>query len=218
MKIYTYYNDIGFNRQKEILALWCESWKNKGFDPIILSSSDAESHEYYNEFNDKFLQIYKNIKHDEPSKYILACYHRWLAYATQKKELFFVSDYDVININLLPTPISSRTIHFMNGVCPCFASGRPEYFTEFIKDAIELSLTNFKSIKEKSKVIYHDQEFINCNYHLLQHKYKFTNDPILWSKVRHYYHDLLYLIKNKDLESLRIFLIQKDIETIKYAK
>ena len=218
MNIYTYYHDIKFNSQQELLYLWSESWKIKGFKPHILSEEDAKQHRYYKELNAELNIIYKILKNDNISKYVSACYNRWLAYAVQKDEIFFVSDYDVINLHLEPYIPLCDNLHFMNGLCPCFASGKPEHFEQFATDAIEISKNNIDSIKQKSNVMYHDQEFINCNYELLKNKYIFSNDRSLWSKLKHYPHDLAYAIKNSDVESIRIFLIKNDLGIINNDK
>ena len=50
MKIYTYYEDINFELQNNLLELWSISWKRYGFDPIILSREDAKKSPLYNEY------------------------------------------------------------------------------------------------------------------------------------------------------------------------
>ena len=42
MKIYTYYEEINFPQQKEMLELWRESWSKMGFETIVLGEEDAK--------------------------------------------------------------------------------------------------------------------------------------------------------------------------------
>jgi len=47
MKILTYLSNLGWKNQKEMVKIWESNWKEKGFDPIILTDSDADTHPYY---------------------------------------------------------------------------------------------------------------------------------------------------------------------------
>ena len=47
MKIYTYYEDINFNKQNELLELWKLSWSRHGYEPIVLNLEDAKKHSYF---------------------------------------------------------------------------------------------------------------------------------------------------------------------------
>lgn len=213
MKIYTYYNDINFTNQHEILSLWQNSWNNNGFDAIILSEKDAQKHPYFNSFCQQLREVYKELKNELPKEYIMCCHVRWLAYATQKNEAFYVSDYDVINFKLKPKePIDG--LHFAMGYCPCFASGKPKDFEEFAKDIIEETKKNVNRIKKQSKVTYHDQEFIFCNRDFLQQKYTFSNE-VPHNHIKHYHHGLAYLMKSKNIEEIRLDMIKNDLDIIK---
>ncbi|NCV54231.1 MAG: hypothetical protein EBW59_05550, partial [Betaproteobacteria bacterium] len=44
-------------------------------------------------------RIYNEITGKQINAYGMSCWFRWLAYATQADEKFYVSDYDAININ-----------------------------------------------------------------------------------------------------------------------
>ena len=61
MKIYTYYEDVGFRSQLELIELWKQSWSNNGFEPIVLSREDAKRSELYQEYYDFVQKIHKNI-------------------------------------------------------------------------------------------------------------------------------------------------------------
>ena len=53
MKIYTYYEEINFPQQKELLELWALSWQEMGFEPITLNINDAKKSPEYDLFVDK---------------------------------------------------------------------------------------------------------------------------------------------------------------------
>lgn len=213
MKIYTYYHDINFTNQQEMLSLWKNTWEYNGFEPIILSENDAKNHPYFNTFCQELKEIYIQLKDEIPTEYVMCCHFRWLAYATQKNEAFYVSDYDVMNFRLKPKePIDG--LHFAVGNCPCFASGRPKDFEEFAKDIIEQTKKNIKTIKKESKVMYHDQEFIFHNREFLEKKYTFSNE-ITHNQIKHYNHDLAYLIKSKNIEEIRLDMIKNDLDIIR---
>ena len=99
MKIYTYYEEINFPQQKEMLELWRESWSKMGFETIVLGEEDAKKSPDYDLFVRKMQFIFNEITGQELSSYGLSCFVRWLAYSTveNKQEKFLVSDYDVIN-------------------------------------------------------------------------------------------------------------------------
>lgn len=50
MKIFTYYENINFKHQDEIVQLWKKSWEQQGFEAIVLTLEDAKKNPYYEEF------------------------------------------------------------------------------------------------------------------------------------------------------------------------
>lgn len=166
MKIYTYYDNIQHKYQKKLISLWELSWRNAGFIPIILSIKDAEQHVFYQTFITKIKDIYLQIIGKNIGPYGLSCYTRWLAYAAQEKEYFYVSDYDCINNGFTPK-LYSQKLYLMDADCPCFASGSPEQFENLCHLFIDLTLQRLEYIKSKANQMawYHDQEF--CTYNLI---------------------------------------------------
>ena len=167
MKIYTYYENINFKNQDELVTLWRESWKNQGFEPIVLTENDAKKSDFYEEFVVKINKLHKEITEKPLSEYGLRCWLRWLAYSTQPEEKFFVSDYDVINHNFNPTePID--TLHLMDDCCPCFASGTPSQFLNLCKKFIDVTEQNKQTFidiyKQLNLIHFHDQEFFVLYY------------------------------------------------------
>jgi len=167
MKIYTYYQDVGFNNSAELdlIKIWKQSWSNQGYEPVVLTQSNVENHYFYNEFCDKINNIHEQIMTKNIGKYGLACFVRWLAYANLKEqERFYVSDYDVINKNY-PVIHPVDKLHFMDGHCPCIATGRSWQFMELCRMFIDVSKKNISFIRSQIKEPhYHDQEFLLYNY------------------------------------------------------
>lgn len=166
MKIYTYYEDINFKSQPEIISLWKESWERKGFEAIVLNESHARQHEYYKEFDIKINEVVEIITGNPLSKYGKSCYMRWLAYASQPNEKLFVGDYDVINNNFVPFQ-PEVNLCFYDSWCPCFASGTPEQFYNLCKSFVDVSFSRLEQIKQTFQKLnmrsYHDQDFFVCN-------------------------------------------------------
>ena len=99
MKIYTYYQDIGFDYQQELLDLWQESWRRQNFDPIILGIEDAKKCPIYQTYYDFVQRIHENSvgKPLEKDNYCLAAQLEIAAFTTiDKDEPCYMSDYDVI--------------------------------------------------------------------------------------------------------------------------
>lgn len=162
MKIYTYYENINFKKQDDLITLWEKSWKAHGFEPIVLTEKDAERSDFYEEFVAKITSLHQDIAKKPLSGYGLSCWLRWLAYSTQPEEKFFVSDYDVINHKFnLTEPID--TLHLMDDCCPCIASGTSSQFLALCKKFIEVSEHNkelfIEDYKQRNFVHFHDQNF-----------------------------------------------------------
>ena len=217
MKIYTYYQPIDrFLYQDQLIALWQKSWKKQGFEPIVLSLEDAQKHSFYQTYIQELKNLHLQIQKQQLTEYGLSCYNRWLAYATQEKEPFLVSDYDVINLNLKPESITIiDQIHFMDRWCPCLVSGTPEQFQEFCKDIISLTKSNISKLQTINMHWYHDQEFVLNFKDVLTNKYIIDRCPILWQKVKHYSHNDVQKIKNiTNIDELRIKLIKNAMQIL----
>lgn len=167
MKIYTYYQDIDFSAQQELIDLWKTSWLRQGYEPIVLNLEDAKRHSYFNAFNTEIRRIHKKITNKEISVYGMSCWLRWLAYATQEDEKFYVSDYDAINLNF-PTTEPNAKLHFMDNDCPFLASGTPKQFENLCKTFVEVSNQRIEILKQQTKH-YHDQEFFMYNFNSQLH-------------------------------------------------
>jgi hypothetical protein len=92
----------------------------------------------------------------------MSCWFRWLAYATQTDEKFYVSDYDAINVNF-PITEPSNQLHLMDNACPFLASGTPKQFENLCKAFVEVSNQRIDILKQQADH-YHDQEFFEYNF------------------------------------------------------
>lgn len=177
MKIYTYYEDYDFeSKQKELIDLWKISWERQGFKTTVLDRTAAISHPYYEEFLDNLKNIFNSAK-KTLYRYELSCFLRWLSYAAQEDEKFYVSDYDIINTGLkLPEP--DEELHLMDDACPCIASGRPKQFEKLCKLFIDILHKNISKINEiasgRESHLYHDQDVLVNGYKYFKDNLKFT--------------------------------------------
>ena len=170
MKIYTYYENINFKQQDELVKLWEQGWARNGFDPVVLSLDDAKKSPYYGEFADQIHSVVSEVTGKPLSRYGMSCYLRWLAYSTQADtDSFLVSDYDVMNRRFAPVQLIEPMdkIAFMDRWCPCLAYGTKEQFLAFCKEIIACTKEHIEEIKasyvaQKDRC-YHDQNFLDLN-------------------------------------------------------
>lgn len=162
MKIYTYYQDISHSSQSKLIDLWKISWTRRGYEPVVLNLEDAKKNPYFETLNMEMRRIFKEITNKQISDYGMSCWFRWLAYATQQEEKFYVSDYDAININF-PTTEPNDKLHLMDFDCPFLASGTPSQFDKLCNSFVDISQTRM-SVLKKHVNHYHDQEFFHYNF------------------------------------------------------
>jgi hypothetical protein len=187
MRIYTYYqlvDDWRFSErnnyafQNELIDLWKISWSRQGYEPIVLNLEDAKKHPYYETLNSEMRRIFREITNREIEEFGMSCWFRWLAYATQTEEKFYVSDYDAINVNF-PITEPNDKLHLMDGDCPFLASGTPKQFENLCKAFVEVSNERLEILKNQANH-YHDQEFFYYNISELNHGcIKLRNDLTL---------------------------------------
>jgi len=162
MKIYTYYQNIDFSAQQELIDLWKLSWSRQGYEPIVLNLQDAKRHPYFDTLNTEMCRIFNEITGKQITDYGMSCWFRWLAYATQADEKFYVSDYDAINVNF-PITEPKDKLHLMDFACPFLASGTPKQFENLCKKFVEVSNQRIEILKQQTNR-YHDQEFFIYNF------------------------------------------------------
>lgn len=169
-KIYTYYENINFKQQDELVELWKKSWESNGFEALVLGLEDAKKSPFYSEFVEKINPLVLEIANKPLKRYGLSCYLRWLAYSTQEDtEPFLVSDYDIINRSFTSVLLNEprEKLCFMDNLCPCLAYGTPEQFLSFCKDIVDRTSKNLERIKlgfvKRGHRSYHDQDFLLLN-------------------------------------------------------
>jgi len=215
--------------QDELLELWKKSWSDKGFEAIVLTKADAEKHPFYTEFIKKIENLHLEIAEFSSKKYGLACWVRWLAYATQPEEKFYVCDYDVINHNFNPIePDNDLTL--LEGDCPCIASGTPSQFEALCKTIISFTENNLEKIKEIYKERkykhFHDQEFFMIGSHINKALIKMTRDRNIfcgipgegdfWNKqIVHYSHSMCHYFSTRSNSQLvRVLIVERFLQRL----
>lgn len=98
-RVHTYFAPVesadGRAEQERLLALWASSWREQGWEPVVLTEDDARKHPSYDSLKAKFAQM----STVNPSVYEMACWLRWVAMACRGGVL---TDYDTINLGFTP--------------------------------------------------------------------------------------------------------------------
>ena len=165
MKICTYYENIGFAKQDELVELWIKNWEQHGFEPIVLGKEHAEQHPYYEEFCTSIKTLHQQIMGHSIQEYGMSCWVRWLAYAGLSDNTpFYASDYDIFNNGFSIENIPEEQLHFMDYACPCFTSGTSEQFEKLCRVFVDISTQNLQQLQGSVDCIwYHDQELLLHN-------------------------------------------------------
>ena len=107
MNVISYYEGISglkFSKESEdILELWENSWKNHGWNTIMLNKSHAKASQLYSVIDNSNANFYKST----PSfmqEYHKSCYSRLLAYCefVRQHGPTLYADYDVLNYGFHP--------------------------------------------------------------------------------------------------------------------
>jgi hypothetical protein len=162
VKVYTYYSEIKFSAQSDLISVWKQSWEKRGFEPVVLSVADAKRHPYYKCFQEVVRSQSEQMGF-ALSAYGEACWMRWLAYASLGESgLFIVCDYDVMNRNFPVPEKLPEGLVFWDGACPSVASGNSEDFLRFCKSVEFMDVECFLEAHKKPIPHFHDQEFLCC--------------------------------------------------------
>jgi hypothetical protein len=121
MNIYTYHAPVdNLPYQYLLLELWQKSWRAAGWNPLILTTEQAQFHPLYESLERHF---YASLPTQNSAAYEWSCYARWLA-------MDFVgggwmSDSDVINYSFFPIrpDTDTLTIFSQGNLCPCLVYG-----------------------------------------------------------------------------------------------
>jgi hypothetical protein len=94
MNVYTYYVDIGWPKPTTLIDLWAESWRRRGWNPIIIGPAEAEKSAYY----PKLVEEHKKHPTVNDPRYDFANKARYCAMEALGGGV--LTDYDVINYTL----------------------------------------------------------------------------------------------------------------------
>ena len=101
--VFTFFHPVaGFKAsdQQEMISLWAEAWKSRGWNPVVLRAWDAQKHPRYATFR----EAVGKLPTVNQGGYELCCYLRWLALAAMGGGL--MTDYDVLPGKFTPAELS----------------------------------------------------------------------------------------------------------------
>ena len=165
MKIYTYYEDVGFKKQLELIEVWKQSWKKQGFDPIVLNREDAKKSFLYQQYYDFVQRVHEKSVGIElnDNSYWLASQLEIVAWHTIQQPSF-ISDYDIINKNWQYKDELKGKVHWRDDCCSCFASGNSwgwKRYIQFLLDSEACIIEWCKDCNRKRQRTYFgDQDFL----------------------------------------------------------
>jgi len=158
-KVYSFFEPIeGWSNDFALVELWKSNWQQKGFEPILLSKSDAEKHPYYEEFCEKISKTFELVmgrgilSRDHPwDYYVFHNYIRFLAYANvlTKDEPSLVMDYDVYNINYSEHNLDNKSLTFLFAKCPCLVSATRHQFLSYCRWMANEPSNHIETIKSE---------------------------------------------------------------------
>ena len=104
MRVYTYHHDD--KPPSPLIDVWAETWKRHGWEPCLLTTSNARLHPDY----DRILAAVQKLPTVNGRTYEDACYLRWAALKMAGGGLLV--DYDVGNRGLRPDHVG----HYVNDI------------------------------------------------------------------------------------------------------
>lgn len=164
--VYTFYHDIDKKYQDIMIEYWKLTWKQAGFNPIVLNITDAQKHPFYEEYKSNILEISNFLKVNfnmSFNAYGLISYLRWIAYASvDNTDPFFVSDYDVLNLNFKFKSCNflKDKLTFLDRLNMSVCYGDKNNFLNLCKDMSNMSLINPNIEKIKDNNFFYDRSFI----------------------------------------------------------
>lgn len=127
--VYAYFDSCCVTEvARHTLDLWEKSWKDRGWNPVVLSEKDAESHPFY----PRFREAIRSFPSVNGAGFDYHAFMRWMAVANLKDLLVVTTEPDVINYSLQPHEILvlSPGIRVHSPV-PSFIVGTPAEFERF---------------------------------------------------------------------------------------
>lgn len=167
-KIYTYYENVNFKKQPELIDVWKQSWTAGGFEPIVLGRDDAMKSPLYDDYYDFVQRVHKKSTGVEllGNTYYLAAQLEIVAFTTVDEPSFF-SDYDVICNGYIPFTPEDK-VNWLNKACSCFVTGSKVGWDEYVYFLFEnedLIADHCKQEHQKTnRSRFHDQDFLVAVY------------------------------------------------------
>jgi hypothetical protein len=123
-QVFTYYTPLGYlndeHDQRKLIELWAESWRRRGWTPVVLDESHARRHPRYKEFKKKFWELPTEYGHE----YEGACFLRYVATAAMGGGM--MTDYDVINYSFTPADADRAQAKYQSPQLILFADRPPD--------------------------------------------------------------------------------------------
>ncbi len=163
-KIYTYYENVNFKKQPELIDVWKQSWEASGFEPIVLGRDDAKKSPLYDDYYAFVQRVHKKATGAElpDNTYCIAAQLEIIAFTTVSQPSFF-SDYDVICNGYEPFTPEDK-VHWLNKACSCFATGSKTgwyKYVDFLFENEDLIVNYCKQVQQKNgRDQFHDQDFL----------------------------------------------------------
>jgi precorrin-6B methylase 2 len=171
VKIYTYYEDVGFEKQSDLISQWKKSWKNYGFTPVVLERKDAEKSKFFAEYLEFIQRVHVasvgcELKDSPEDRYWIAAQLEILAFHTVQ-DLSYFSDYDMINNGFTDITYGSKgNLKWLEGDCPCLSAGDSvgwEKYILFLFDKEKAIIDFLKNRnKETGRTKFGDQDFLEA--------------------------------------------------------
>lgn len=106
-RVHTYFRPCvdpeALAEQKRILAIWEKNWREHGWEPVVLTESDARKHPEFT----KYEAAFRAMPTVSPKEYEMAAYLRWLCMATMPGTgPHLIVDYDCLAKGFTPDSMS----------------------------------------------------------------------------------------------------------------
>lgn len=159
-KVFTYYEKLKYHHyQQEIVDIWEESWRSRGFDPVVCTLDQAKAHPRYDDVLSAYDDINRSCYGKAGNAYNLSTIVRWLAWAQEINEPSIACDYDIINCSFrLNEPLSAGLV-FRDRMCLCCMSTDKESANYFIACLLTYKAELIEHINKTHKDgNFHDQK------------------------------------------------------------
>lgn len=167
MNVYCYYEETAIPFQTDLINLWKESWKQAGFEPVVLDKKTAETSLFYEDYLNFVQTTHLEIRNEELpySKYHLACHLKLLAFfeASKNSGPALFCDYDVINFSFKETDlIPQERLHWMDLACTCICQGGHKGWISYFEFLFseKQSIIEFLSKRYLDRKCLHDQDYL----------------------------------------------------------